>query len=314
MGSLSQGPQVITWDYAFAPNAQKARNLLNAAGIPYNVCEQPFVQPRPILQNIGITYRRIPVNSIGKDVFIDNRAFIDAVEEIFPDKALATSRHDHAYEAYGYRNFWIILASLPVVFLSPELIKERHDLFPVFGKSNYAQLRPSAMAELKSFLQMIEDDFLKDATDDAPYINGAKPGVSDIHAVWIPKFALQTLKYGTEEPGFSKADLPKVHRWVEAFPEHIPENEPQKLDEKAAHEQILGSQYAAKEIGVDEKDPTGLKKGQKVYVQTSDDNAPENAQQHGTLVGLGPKRIILQLDNGLRIHFPRVGYAVLAAS
>lgn len=312
MGSPEQ-PQVIAWDYQFAPNAQKARNLLHAAGIPYRICEQPFVQPRPILQEIGITYRRVPLNSIGKDVFIDNRAFIDAVEEIFPDNALATSKHDHAYEAYGYRNFWIILASLPVVFLTPELIKERHDLFPVFGKKNYKELRPSAIAELKSFLSMIETDFLKDATDSEPYIAGAKPGIADIHTVWIPKFALDTLKYATEEPGFSANDFPKVHRWCNAFPAHTPENQAEMIDAKAAHEAILAAPYAAKEIGVNENDPTGLKRGQKVFVQTSDDNAPENAQQHGTLVGLGDRRISIELDNGLRLHFPRVGYAVLPA-
>ncbi|KAK5089155.1 hypothetical protein LTR05_003379 [Lithohypha guttulata] len=307
MGSVAQAPPVITWDYQFAPNAQKSRNLLHAANIPY--------QPRPILQNLGITYRRVPVNSIGKDVFIDNRAFIDAVEEIFSEKmsALVQTKHDHAYEAYGYRNFWIILASLPVVFLTPELIKERHDLFPVFGKDNYKALRPSAMAELKSFLAMIENDFLAESTNQEPYINGSKCGIADIHAVWIPKFALQTLKYGTEEPGFSKTDFPKVHRWIEQFPEHVPEKEAPKVDEEAARQLIFESQYAAQEVGVDENDPTGLKKGQRVYVQTSDDNAPENAQQHGTLIGLAPRRIVIELENGLRMHFPRVGYAVLAA-
>lgn len=313
MGSYAQGPPVIAWDYQFAPNAQKSRNLLNISSIPYRICEQPFVHPRPILQELGITYRRVPVNSIGKDVFIDNRAFIDAVEEIFPDKALATTKHDHAYEAYGYRNFWIILASLPVDFLTPELIKEREDLFTAFGNPNYAALRPSAMAELKCFLRMIENDFLRDATDAEPFIAGAKAGVADVHAVWIPKFALETLKYGTEEPGFSAQDFPKVHRWCNAFPAHTPEQEAEKIEAKVAHKAVLEADYAAKEIGVDEKDITGLKHGQKVFVQTSDDNTPQNARQKGTLVGLGDRRIVIQLDNGLRMHFPRVGYAVLAA-
>ena len=69
-------PEVILFDYMYAPNAQKSRNLLNLAGIKYEICEQPFVQPRPILRNLGITYRRVPVNAIGKDVFIDNRIFL----------------------------------------------------------------------------------------------------------------------------------------------------------------------------------------------------------------------------------------------
>ena len=319
MGSITQSSSehpIITWDYQFAPNAQKSRNLLHSLQLPYKISEQPFVQPRPILQNLGITYRRVPVNSIGKDVFIDNRCFLDAVEEIFPDvfKAkLVKTKHDHAYEAFGYRNFWIILASLPVAFLTPELIKEREDLFTTFGKANYKELRPSAMEELKSFLRMIEDDFLADSSDEAPFIAGSKCGVSDIHAVWIPKFALETLKYSAEEPGFGKEDFPKVHRWISQWPTHAPENEGEKVAEDEARKTLLGAGYAAREIDVDEKDSTGLKKGQKVYVQTSDDNAPENAQQHGTLTGLGPRRIVIELENGLRLHFPRVGYAVLAA-
>lgn len=304
---------MITWDYQFAPNAQKARTLLQTSDIPFTICEQPFVQPRPILRNLGITYRRVPVVSIGKDVIIDNRALIDIVAEVFPDKALPTTRHDHAYEAYGYRNFWIILASLPVKFLTKDLITERKDLFPVFGKDNYAQLRPSTIAELRSFLQMIEHDFLSEATDDAPFIFGAKPGVADVHAIWIPRFAIETLNYAEDEKGFDKASLPKLHRWLSKFKAHTPENEPEKLSAEEASKRILASQYAAKEIGVDETDSTGLKKGQKVFVQTSDDNAPENAQQHGTLIGLGERRIVIELDNGLRLHFPRVGYAVVAA-
>ena len=65
------GPEIITFDYQYAPNAQRARNLLNLTGIPYTICEQPFGQPRPILKNLGITYRRVPVNAIGKDVYVD---------------------------------------------------------------------------------------------------------------------------------------------------------------------------------------------------------------------------------------------------
>lgn len=313
MGSHTQQPQVIAWDYQFAPNAQKARNLLHATNIHYRTCPQPFVYPRPILQDLGITYRRIPLISISKDVFIDNRAIIDSIEEILPDRALPTTKHDHAYDAFGYRMFWVMLASLPMSFLTPEIIKDRSDVFAVLGKPNYKELRPSAIAELRSFFQVIEDDFLRDATEPEPYINGAKCGLSDVHAVWVPKWALETLKYGTDEPGFSSKDFPKVHRWCGMFPSHTPENEPEALDAEAAKKALLGSEYVAREIGVDEGDPTGLRKGQSVYVQTSDDSAPENAQQHGVLVGLGKRRIVIELENGIRLHFPRVGYAVLGA-
>ena len=104
MGSAS-APEIITFDYQYAPNAQRARNLLNITKIPYTICEQPFVQPRPILQNLGITYRRVPVNAIGKDVYVDNRVFLDAILEIFRNEKgvmeLVRTKHDNAYEAFG---------------------------------------------------------------------------------------------------------------------------------------------------------------------------------------------------------------------
>ena len=81
------------------------------AGIQFRVCEQPFVQPRPILSDLDITYRRVPVNAIGRDLYCDNRIFMEAVQDAFPEKAnsLAKSPADHAYEAFGYRSFWICL-------------------------------------------------------------------------------------------------------------------------------------------------------------------------------------------------------------
>lgn len=106
-------PEITLFDYQYAPNAQKARNLLNITKIPYKICEQPFAQPRPILQNLGITYRRIPVNAIGRDVYVDNRVFLEAILTIFAGeqgvKDLVKTKSDHAYEAFGYRMFWNIL-------------------------------------------------------------------------------------------------------------------------------------------------------------------------------------------------------------
>ena len=99
MGSTSI-PEVVFFDYQFAPNAQKARNLLNVMGVPFTCCEQPFVLPRPDLTDIGITYRRVPVVAIGKDLFCDNRPLVENALRIWKDKAIPTSPADHAYESF----------------------------------------------------------------------------------------------------------------------------------------------------------------------------------------------------------------------
>lgn len=54
------------------------------------------VLPRPDLEALGITYRRIPIMAIGRDVYCDSSLIIDVLEERFPDKAFA------APELVGY--------------------------------------------------------------------------------------------------------------------------------------------------------------------------------------------------------------------
>lgn len=97
-------PPIIAFDYLFAPNAQKARNYLFLTKTPFSICEQPFALPRPDLTGLGITYRRVPVLCIGKDVFPDNASFLAAMQELLKKegKALRESHLDSVYEAWGY--------------------------------------------------------------------------------------------------------------------------------------------------------------------------------------------------------------------
>ena len=95
---------IIAWDYLFAPNAQKSRLYLYTTNTPFSICEQPFALPRPTLTDLGITYRRVPVLSIGKDVFPDNASFLEAMQMLLEreGKALREGPWDKACEAWGY--------------------------------------------------------------------------------------------------------------------------------------------------------------------------------------------------------------------
>ncbi|KAL8243729.1 hypothetical protein R6Q59_009987 [Mikania micrantha] len=315
MGSLP-GPQVLTYDYQYAPNAQKARNLLAAAGIPYQCVQQPFFQPRDDILDLGITYRRIPVNAIGKDFYCDNRAFYQAVQDIFPDKiksSVAVTPADHAYESFGYRTFWSFLPLVPHHMNGKELQSDRKDLFAAFNHPNYASLHPSALAELRHFMELVEHDFLGHGKR---YINGDQIGIADLHAMWMIKWALETEALGIgfgKEKGFDKSDFPRVYAWIDGVPPHDDAHDAKKIDAADAKKQVLSSSYAAADIGVDEIDPTGLKKGQDVHVATTDDATPQNTWQKGKLIGLSKKEIVIELPNTIRVHFPRIGYMAKAA-
>jgi glutathione S-transferase len=311
----SKDSDIILFDYQYAPNAQRARNLLNVTDVPYTICEQPFVQPRPILQDLGIQYRRVPVNAIGKDVYVDNRVFLDAILTRFASekgvKELVRTKHDNAYEAFGYRMFWNLLDILPDTVYNDDMIKDRKDLFDGLSRPDYREVRPSNIEAFKEFMDIIEHEFLKDG---GPWIMGDKPGIADLQAAWIPKFTLETIAYSTMEgQGMGKDRYPKTHKWLSQIPDHVPENQPDLIDGEEAKKKILASQYTAKEIGVQDNDVTGFKKGDKVTVGTTDDTNPGNRLQPGKLVGLDEKQIVIELENGLRVHFSRIGYAIKKA-
>ncbi|KAF7189102.1 hypothetical protein HII31_09524 [Pseudocercospora fuligena] len=300
-------PPVIAWDYQFAPNAQKSRNYLYATKTPFKVCEQPFFIPRPILRNLGITYRRVPVLSIGKDVFPDNASFIDAMQSILEkqSKGLKRSPADRSFEAWGYRSFWVALPCVPVEFNNKQLQNDRKDLFPLFGRADYSRLQTNAASELRSLIETVENDFLAEG----PWIAGQECGLADIHAMWMLKWAMKTLDM-EKQPGLGRDDWPKFYKWIESIPHHAPELEANdKIDEEEARKLIFGSEYAIPDIGIDTKDPLQYKAGDELYVEPTDAE-PGQHPQHGKLVGLNTNKVVIELENGLRVHFPRIGYII----
>ena len=43
---------------------------------------------------------------------------------------------------------------------------------------------------------------------------------------------------------------------------------------------------------------------------TCNSSKPGNRNQLGKLIGLGRREIVIELTNGIRMHFPRIGYVV----
>ena len=78
----------------------------------------------------------MPVLSIGKDIFCDNASFLDAMQELLEregkGRELKRGRADRAFEAWGYRSFWVALATVPAGLVSEELGEDRRELFRRF--------------------------------------------------------------------------------------------------------------------------------------------------------------------------------------
>lgn len=91
-----------------------------------------------------------------------------------------------------------------------------------------------------------------------------------MQAVWIVKWALDTLGV-SKEPGMGPQDFPAVYRWIEGFPAHDDKHRGQQVPAEEATARLMSEDYAASKIGVDDTDPTGLKAGVQVAIETNDE-------------------------------------------
>lgn len=242
----------------FSPYGQRTKLLLAAAGVDFKRNDQPVVLPRPDLEALGITYRRIPLLAIGKDVYVDSSLIMDTIQAQLGD--IATSPADKAYEVWGNTVFQSALGAIPSAVLSDEFVKDRKTIFPMLTRPDYASLRPSSLATLKSQIKQIEEQFL--AGSSGPFIAGEKISIADIHIIWPVRFAFSI---GVDkEPGFGKDAFPKVHRLIENLPSSTPPvlsaEETQKLIREASYTSP-GPQEVAKD------DPLNMAAGTDVTIE-----------------------------------------------
>ncbi|KXT10188.1 hypothetical protein AC579_8199 [Pseudocercospora musae] len=291
----------------FSPYAQKVKLLLASSNIPFYKCDQPAVLPRKDLENLGITYRRIPLLAVGKDVYIDSSKIIDIISTSLGK--IRQSSSDKAFQVWGDTVFQEVLTLIPMKVLTPDFVKDRQTIFPLLTRPDLKTIRPSGLAQFQARLAEFEHQFLSQSTPEAPFIGGSKEiGLADIHAIWPIRWALNDLG-AKGDGGVGKDVYPKTWRVLEMLPETNPKPE-KTVSGDEAKELILGSQCTARELGVGKDDAFGLESGTEVTVE-SFDAKPGMHPQFGKLVGTDIDESVVELkENGVRLHFPRIGYLV----
>ncbi|KAK5164352.1 uncharacterized protein LTR77_010048 [Saxophila tyrrhenica] len=298
-------PPILHFDYESSPYARKTKWILNAAGVDFKRVDQPRVLPRPDLEAMGITYRRIPVLAVGKDVYCDSSLIISIVLDLSGSKLKRGGASDKAWEAWGAETFQAVVTLVPGPALSEVFVKDRKTVFPILNRKDFKELRPSGLADLRSRLAFLESEFLGNSS--GPFSNGKEPSLADLHVVWPIYWALKALGAG-QEPGLGKDDFPKVWAMIDA----LPEVKADTVSADDAKKTILGSEFLSSKMEVEKNDPLASETGKKVTVESLDAE-PGAHPQVGKLVGLTKRELVLELDNGIRLHFPKEGYVVKAA-
>jgi glutathione S-transferase len=299
------------------------------------------VLPRPDLrEQLGIRYRRIPLLSIGRDVYADTRLIIERLEVLYPASAAhpgiaATTPEGAAIERLLVRYMTdggvfragsgLLSPDLPAL-QDPRFLADRSDLLGAPGSfSAEAQRarRPEAAAEVRDALALLETTLLADGRAWLLLHNnnteGGGPALADVEAVWL--FRWLTLLPGALSDAV-RAAHPKTFAWVARFEEALARRtaevgEPVAVTGEAAARTIVASGFV-EEGDVDEAEEyvhvAGLRKGDSVKLFPTDYGSTH--KDEGRLVAATDKQIVIETQGtagSVRLHAPRHGFKVQKA-
>ncbi len=155
---------------------------------------QPPVLPRPDLNALGVKYRRIPLMSIGRDVYCDTRLILQKLEKHFPNGALGSSQVDgralqkllEIWTVDGgvfNRAAQLIPSSMPLLN-DPKFTKDQEDLTGRrLDQSPIEAFRPEALAHIRTCFDLLETTLLAD--DREWVLKTKRPSLADIEGMTV---------------------------------------------------------------------------------------------------------------------------------
>ncbi|KAI5796263.1 hypothetical protein DFH27DRAFT_502126, partial [Peziza echinospora] len=334
-------PNIIYYHYAFSPYGRKVFWYLKLRAIPFTQCVQPMVLPRPDLELLGITYRRIPLLAIDGDVYADTRLIIQTLEERFPETlpnavlgpgGAAGSAWARLLEDWSDNVFLNVLRLLPSdlpVLKDEKFLKDRRDFSGNPGAFDAAVMekgRPEALAQIRNYFHFVEHSLL--SGNKKWVLGGDSPSPADIMAIFTLDWALTMPNTLLSPPTststtplnlFTSSTYPSIHDWHARFKALLKTptlpNPPSILG-PAARDIILSSPQPT--LKFDTQEPLGLAKNEWVLVTPT--NTGRSFPQRGRLVGLDVGEVVVEVevevdggDQGkkkVRVHFPRLGYSI----
>ncbi|KAH9852892.1 hypothetical protein C2E23DRAFT_824073 [Lenzites betulinus] len=321
---------VVLYHYDASPFATKVKNLLTIKQIHHSRVEVSNMLPRPDLSDrLGVTYRRIPVLAIGRDVYCDTTIIAAVLERRFPPsegyptlfparkgggkadtgmvKALSMSYADRAI-------FPLAAENLPYAKFTPEFVNDRSSwLGKKIDPAAMTANQPVVKSWIISHLALIEQQL----TDGREWLLDTEtPSLADISVqfpwAWIQQFrSLRDL--------FDRAKFPATIAWIGRTAEYIAKAGPQKfvvgnISGADAANIITGSTLEdPKIIGFDETEAArlGLKQGEYVSVTPSDNGKVPTV---GKLVSFNYEEVSVETQGSagkpVHCHFPRLHFVV----
>lgn len=287
--------------------------------------------PRPDLKRLGINHRRIPVVSIGRDVYVDTRLILEKLEALFPEKPRLGASDGNGRAMEGLLDSFHIVggtftsamrllpSDLPLL-KSDAFKKDRADYTgarPAGSPEESRRARAEALADVRRRFTFVESNLLADGRQ---WVLGTQgPSLADIQAIW-------PLHWISGIPGALPADVisadafPKTYSWIARFQQAVSaakrsSERPEAISGEQAKEIIESSEYNEPTGVVDDACPIvkneGLKAGDDVLIFPTDSG--RSGKDSGTLVSLDARQTVIEVEGRTktRLHAPREGFRVV---
>ncbi|KXT18909.1 hypothetical protein AC579_3561 [Pseudocercospora musae] len=320
-------PVLFLW--ALSAWASKVTAYFALRNIPYSRCEQPITQPRPDIAALGVKYRRIPLMSMGRDIYCDTLLIMEKLEELYPEskehaKISASSPTDRALEKLleKWTDVVVFKAAAAVISTDLDLMKDpkfQSDREALWGRKwdqkTQNSLRPAALADMRANWDFLED-ILRDGRQWILGGGGGKdeegPKLADIHAAWIFDWLLM-LPGSFPEDYFNEKRYPNVLGWRERYKTAIEKAKesapkPTELESADCINKILDAGFEESNLQLEDDDPSGLKAGEEIKMAPVDTGF--TSSDVGKLIGLRGNEVTIssltqQGGKEIHIHYPR---------
>ncbi len=302
---------LILHHYDLSPFSEKVRLALGYKALAWRSVEIPIWPPKPDLLPLTAGYRRAPVLQVGADVYCDTLCILRELDRRHPEPSLYPDGQRGLAAALGG---WVDQATflpaatlttsiigddIPQEFIADRIAFMKHD----FSKAASLRERPVNRQRVRAVMDLLVD-MLKDGR---PFLLGRSLCAADLcayHTLWF------TRKNGGAEAGRLLPFAP-LEGWMGRVAA-VGHGARTAMGADEALALARGSEPAPTR-GVAPDDPSGLAAGAAVMVRTEEAGDPIR----GTLVGADAEEIVLRSENervgAVHVHFPRLGYSVVAA-
>ncbi|KAF7191070.1 hypothetical protein HII31_07585 [Pseudocercospora fuligena] len=257
-------PIVVLFGYEMSTFTIKIQHVLKLKQIAYKFITVPTMMPRPILRDtFNLTYRKIPVLAIGRELYCDTSLICEALEHFFPPSEGYQSIYPEAQEGRTYRplirgfaSYWtdrpifrVMTGLMPASIWRSSFGTDRAQLIGhKLDPDKLEKKLPENLTKYDHQLSMLEPLFAE--TDDPWIFSTSTPSLADItlyyQFLWGNKVAsgegvysitmegAPDSKEAGSAPVFNSERYPGIHAWykrMERYFDELPSTEEDKTND-----------------------------------------------------------------------------------